>query len=428
MAEHVEVGIVGAGAAGLAAARELTGAGVRIRCLEASPRMGGRIYTVHDPASPLPVELGAEFVHGRAPEIWDSIWQDHLAVSELTPRSVYLEGGRVREESEIGVAAGNLLPNAPQEKQAGDRDESFAAYLARSGRPPLARKLAARYVEGFNAARQERISMASLLEDEAASERIEGHRTFRLSSGYDSLIQSLARPVESRILCNARVDGVSWGPHGCTVEFRQESTRQTLHCAKLIVTLPLGVLQSGAVEFDPQPGVALQSAQALAFGQAYRVTFRFPEAFWERERELAGAAFLFSSEHVFSTWWTTRPVASAVLTGWCAGSAADPLRRLSDDAVVAEALGSLGRMLNRRIPDPERAYFWNWQSDPLICGGYSYVPVGALPARRKLAEPVESTLFFAGEATDTTGYTGTVHGAIASGHRAARQVVAALGR
>lgn len=75
----------------------------------------------------------------------------------------------------------------------------------------------------------------------------------------------------------------------------------------------------------------------------------------------------------------------------------------------------------------EAAYVHDWQSDPFSRGAYSYAKVGAGGAQARLAAPVENTLFFAGEATDTSGYNGTVHGAVASGYRAAEEIVRARG-
>jgi monoamine oxidase len=111
------------------------------------------------------------------------------------------------------------------------------------------------------------------------------------------------------------------------------------------------------------------------------------------------------------------------ITGWSAGPKADSLVGLSQDEVIGRALDTLKGVLGVRSLPRHRAWFHDWHSDPYSRGAYSYVPAGALPSRRVMAEPVEETLYFAGEATDLLGYGGTVHGAIASGRRAARQIV-----
>src|SRR5439155_13074759 len=161
------------------------------------------------------------------------------------------------------------------------------------------------------------------------------------------------------------------------------------------------------------------------FGQVYRVTFRFLSAFWEGDETLKRAGFVISKDKRFFTWWTTLPIVSPLLTGWTAGSAADHFRHSDRSAVVAEAMESLERALNLKAPRPQAVYFHDWHDDPFFRGAYSYVPVNGLSAREALSRPVDSTLFFAGEATNMNGHGGTVHGAIASGLRAANLIQSA---
>lgn len=179
---------------------------------------------------------------------------------------------------------------------------------------------------------------------------------------------------------------------------------------------------------QPAPTEILSAARALAFGQVYRITFRFPTAFWEENHEFRGAGFVFSQEQFFPTWWTTAPIASPVITGWCAGSAADRLAGQTREQIVEHAMRTLERITKLAAPQPECVYFHDWQDDPFARGAYSYVPAGMLAARRRLAEPVSDILYFAGEATDQNGHSATVHGAMASGRRAAEQILASRRR
>jgi monoamine oxidase len=214
------------------------------------------------------------------------------------------------------------------------------------------------------------------------------------------------------------------------VDYRSALTNQaaTLRCRQLLITVPLGVLQArpsslGAIRFSPEPGEVLRAARRLEFGQVYRVNLRFRKAFWEEDERFQKVGFIFSKQKRFSTWWTTHPVFSPILTGWTAGSAADQFLDADANVITREALASLGRIMKRTIPDPESIYFHDWHNDPFFRGAYSYVPVNALPARKTMAQPVHGTLFFVGEATETGGHTGTVHGAIASGLRAAASLI-----
>ncbi len=135
---------------------------------------------------------------------------------------------------------------------------------------------------------------------------------------------------------------------------------------------------------------------------------------------------MFSDEPVFPTWWTALPVRAPVLTGWTAGSRADQLLDLPEPEILRHALASLTNIMGGSTGRIESVYFHDWHQDPYARGAYSYVPAGAVDARRALAEPVADTLYFAGEATDTDGHSATVHGAIETGRRAARQILAGV--
>ncbi len=408
-----DVIVIGAGAAGLAAARDLRRAGRSVLCLEARERIGGRILTVHDPLTTVPVELGAEFVHGRPSQIWDIVDEARLAVREMS--------GHMVSAVEWGGGMDRVLEDVKQ-RGSDEPDESFLNFVERGNYSPADRLAASGYVEGFNAARKERIGVASLAQDERAADAIDGDSSFHILAGYDSLALELDSGC---VRLNAIVEAVEWRRGTVSVRVRSalDDHRETLRAGRAVITVPLGVLQAGAIRFDPEPTHILEAARALEFGQAVRVTLRFDRAFWEDEERFAGASFIFSDEPVFPTWWTTQPVAAPVITGWSAGPKADPLLGKSKTEVIRAALDSLGRILGIPLGRVENAWFHDWHADALARGAYSYVPAGALPARRRLSEPVEDTLYFAGEATDLLGYGGTVHGAIASGNRAAGQIL-----
>ena len=411
-----DVIVIGAGAAGLAASRDLERAGHSVVCMEARDRIGGRVFTVHDRRAPVPIELGAEFVHGRPSQIWDIARVAGLGLDETSGRMVH-RGASGPGMDRIMEDIGRLATE--------ERDESFISFVQRRDYAPGEVRSAAGFVEGFNAARKERIGVASLAQDARAADSIDGDSSFRFSGGYDRFLSSL-QPSDVRL--NSVVESVRWSRGSAAVHFRSslDGQRRILRAARVAVTVPLGVLQASAIRFEPEPVQIMDAARALEFGQAIRVTLLFDRAFWEGHQETSGAGFLFSEQPVFPTWWTTLPVAAPVITGWSAGPKADHLLGKSKSEVVSAAVTALGRIVP--IPSGVRlvdAWFHDWHADPFARGAYSYVPAGALPARRQLAEPVEDTLYFAGEATDLLGFGGTVHGAIASGRRVAEQIAGA---
>lgn len=429
-----DVVIVGAGVAGLAAATSLRRAGLEVCCLEARERIGGRILTVHDPHTLHPVELGAEFVHGCSPDVWDIIRSAGLLSYELTSPMVRLARGKVIDDPGTWKSADRILDQMA--KAAKKKDESFDSYLSRSRAPAAAKQRARQYVEGFNAARSDEVSTRFLVKESAASDEIDGDRSFRILDGYDAVPRALLERIPDHInvvRLHSVVEQIAWrqGAAEVTHRFGPDRESNVLKARAVLVTVPLGVLQEqppapGAIRFEPEPARNLAAARALRFGQVYRVTFRFPHAFLEDDESLRNASFLFSDEKRFPTWWTTHPVISPLLTAWMAGSAAEAFTTSDPAKIADEALSSLKRMLKRNIPEPEQFYFHDWRHDPWSRGGYSYVPVGAVPARKALARPESDTLFFAGEACDFEGHDGTVHGAIGSGMRAARLIEAAM--
>jgi monoamine oxidase len=428
-----EVAIIGAGAAGLAALRELDRGGCEALCLEARQRIGGRIFTVHDPLSPLPIELGAEFIHGRPPEIWDIVAAAPLTAYDCGDTAVRLQNGQVQDEQAWDTIERVMADMRLAARQGPDRP--FSEFLANSVHTGQAKLWAAGYVEGFNAARQEIVGIASLAQDASAAEQIEGGRAFRLVNGYRAvplhLLAGVADPAR-KLRLNSVVESIVWQPGAASVHVRHALTGnlKTVRCRRVVVTVPLGVLQAeNGIHFQPEPGEALQAARRLAVGHVFRVALRFREAFWEENKNFSLAGFLLSDQPDFPTWWTPLSVRAPIITGWSAGPHADSLLAKPRAHVVSQAVAALTRITGA---DPSRvanlleaAYFHDWHADPFARAAYSYVPAHALPARAVLASPVAATLYFAGEATELNGHSATVHGAIASGKRAAQQILAA---
>jgi len=169
-------------------------------------------------------------------------------------------------------------------------------------------------------------------------------------------------------------------------------------------------------------------------GKVIRVTLCFRERFWENlrlnKKSLSKLSFLFSDDKLFPTWWTQMPGKTPVIVGWAPFHAADQLSGDSLDAITNKATRTLSTLLHIGHRDLQNllsaSYFYDWEDDPFSRGAYSYVKVGGGHAQQDLAKPIANRLFFAGEASDITGYNGTVHGAMASGQRAAEEIIRAI--
>ncbi|HET9164620.1 MAG TPA: NAD(P)/FAD-dependent oxidoreductase [Candidatus Angelobacter sp.] len=415
--------IIGGGIAGLIAARHLTKAGLRVTLLEARDRLGGRIYT--ESTGEFPVELGAEFVHGRPEEI--------LALAAEAGVPVVPVQGKFRGKVDGEWAeAGHLMEKVDQlfaKLPTREPDESFQYYLDRSGEDDDVKQQALRYVEGFHAANPSLISARSLRRDSEAEEAIEGDHQYRIATGYESLVGAVASRIDRKlcdIVLNAPVHEIVWRP-GEVIS--RTSTAEYL-APRAIITLPLGVLKSNNVVFSP---ALLEKQNAMSFlemGPVIRVSLCFQEKFWEHDPKMADLSFLFTDDPQFPTWWTSNPLPSPILTGWAAGPNAKAHTGRSKNEIVTSAVQSLVRIMKISQSDLERqitgSFTHDWQTDPLSRGAYSYAAVGGMDAAAKLAEPVANTLYFAGEATNADGYNGTVHGALATGLRAAEELLQSL--
>jgi monoamine oxidase len=433
----------------LAAARVLAGAGRSIIILEARGRVGGRIDTRTGPDSPIPIELGAEFIHGRPEATWRHIREAGLVACDVEGEQWRKRGRRLECMDDFEDQLGRVMKRL---KRLGRRDMSFSEFLSRycSGfRLRDARALATSFVEGFDAADPERVSAKSIAQEQEGLGDISEEPQFRLLGGYAGLIAHLRRGLDPElVLVRLRhaVSEVRWGRGRVEVHVTDHRRRTvSVQARRAVITLPVGVLQvpsgqPGGVRFAPEVPSIRRAAAALGAGPVVKAVLRFREPFWEDDkvgraatgplsdgRSLAGAGFIFAPGASFPTWWTSLPLRTPVLTGWVGGPSAQRLSGLGEKAIAHEAIAMLASLLNQR---PARlnsmlraAHIGNWPADPWARGAYSYVTVGAQGARKTLATAVERTLYFAGEAADVGDQASTVAGAIASGERAAAQVL-----
>ncbi|HTI61102.1 NAD(P)/FAD-dependent oxidoreductase [Mucilaginibacter sp.] len=418
--KNADVIVIGAGASGLMAAYTLSKAGKTVIVLEARDRIGGRIHTISDESFFKHAELGAEFVHGNLPvtlhllkkagieyisaegEMW------HYNNGKLAKGAWDIEGwDKVMEKLshlDHDVSIGNFL----QDNFSGDKYEAL-------------RNAVSRYVSGYDTA--DPFSASSFALREEWENEDEGAQ-YRVTGGYGKLIDFLANDSKTNgaaILLNAVVKEVRWGngrPEVLTADGKKYGA------GKLVVALPLGVLNRGAIIFQPGIDAHENALKQIGFGAIVKLLFQFKERFWETG-EAANLGFVLSAEEI-PTWWTQYPTHSAVITGWLGGPPAECRKHLSDVDFLRSGIRSLANIFKRKPADLENELVsWkvvNWTTDSFTCGSYAYDMVNSSAARKTLEEPVDDMIYFAGEYLYEGAAMGTVEAALSSGLNAARKL------
>ena len=411
-----DVIIIGAGAAGLMAARELKRAGKTVIVLEASERIGGRTFTLTNTAAGLPIDVGASFVHGDAPETTKLLGEARLVTVPVLGRQFRWEHGRLSEQGPIWKRMSRAFKYMKSDRK---EDRSFQEFL--DGLPggkglEAARELARGFIEGFNGADTNLISEKSLAQGDPG----EGaRRSRRIVSGYCALIDYLKHDVAGFIHVNHAAKKIIWSRS----HVRVIDIYGTAYTAKaVIVTVPLPILQDDTIVFEPEiPGLRA-AARLLVMGHVAHVNVVVKEKFWEEKFE--DLSFVHTPARAFLVWWTHYPLQAPVITAWSGGPSALKLTKSGkvDETAMSELARVFGMRRSRAEGLAESIHYHDWSSDRNIRGAYSYVGVGGADAPAVLAKPIEGTLFFAGEATspDTSG---TVEAALATGKRAARQLL-----
>lgn len=427
MPEQFDVLVVGAGVAGLQTARILAEAGQRVGVIEARDRIGGRIATRRiDSAAGviIPVELGAEFIHGLPSETWNLVREAGLQTYELDGAMRSYSQGRLASADETADPSAVLEGmSAWLSRQRVGTDPTFADYLQSAGIDGDERRQAIRYVEGFNAADHRVIGVSALAQQQQAEDSIQADRLFHVSAGYDAIPSYLANRFVAAggiLMLERAVTHVDWTPGSVTVGGQHEAGTAFQFTGKsAVITLPLGVLQADTVRFSPRPTPIFEEVRRLAMGHVVRVTLLFRERFWP-----ADTRFLFTDAGTPATWWTPNPADTPLLTGWVGGPNSTQIERAAIVDACIETLASTFAMPDHELRSQLTSWhFHDWSADPRSLGAYSYAPAGAVSAGANLARPVSRTLWFAGEHVCASGHWGTVHGALQSGVNAAAGIL-----
>lgn len=424
--EAQRVLVIGAGIAGLAAAQALTRVGHDVTVLEARARTGGRIWTSEQwPAVPL--DLGASWIHG-------------VRGNPLTGVAHRLGAKRIATSFARTVTyqtSGPLLTRAEEARLTRIRKRlSAALHKAQNATRDTSVRQAVALLEGSFADDAEALRflnfcLSSEIEHEYAgsADRLSAYwydsgKAFRgddvlFPHGFQAITDALAQEVDVRL--SQVVKEIRW--HQPEVELRTADA--AFVADRVVITLPLGVLQHGAVRFVPAlPADKEHAISKLGFGVLNKCYLRFARPFWPADKDWI--QYIPEQHGAWCEWLSlTRATQAPVLLGFNAAAYGRTIEAWSDQKIVARAMATLHRIFGSDIPEPLDHQITRWASDPFARGAYSYNAVNTDPAMREtLARPLNGRLFFAGEACHKD-YFGTTHGAYLSGLQAARDVLSA---
>ncbi|NML63658.1 FAD-dependent oxidoreductase [Hymenobacter sp. RP-2-7] len=421
-----EVLVLGAGAAGLLAARELARAGRQVCIVEARDRVGGRVHTLTPPGFSRAIEAGAEFMHGAVPLTRVLLGEAGLEWQAADGQTYLVQDGQLQPDADFFAQ----LPPLLEKLRALPHDMPLADFLTQEFAGPAhaaLRTFATQFAEGYDAADATRVSAWALRDEWATGDADDSPRPL---GGYGPLLHWLAaqaRAAGAVLHLATPIQKIDWQSGEATL---LATTGATYRARQILCTVPLGVWQLGPhqpgyLRFVPELAAHRAAAAQLGFGSVIKIVLEFRTAFWHGR--LPELEFLLSDAPV-PTWWSQLPAATPQLTGWLAGPAAQQLAMASDDEILRRALESLSYVLAVTPKALEAQlcahYVCNWGCDPYAQGAYSYPTVGASAARAALGASVASTLFFAGEGVYEGPAAGTVEAALVSGQQAARAMLA----
>src|SRR5262245_43959789 len=286
-ADRLDVIVIGAGVAGLAAARALVEHGLDVTVLEARERIGGRVLTVRDAGFPDPIELGAEFVHGSAPELVELAPKAGLRIMDISGHRRRSRGRQLRLADDSWDRINHVMKRLDPRRTP---DRSFAEFLAGDpGGPSQAqdRAYSRRYVEGFHAADPARIGERALADGGSPGDDLAERRISRIIEGYDRVVHWLAAPLGDRVRLSTVVSHVRWKRHAADVSCHAlgGASRESLSARAVIVAVPVGVLSAppgdvSAIEFEPELAAKRELLAGIAMGDVARVTLLLTDRFW----------------------------------------------------------------------------------------------------------------------------------------------------
>lgn len=414
----IDVLVIGAGAAGLMAARELAEKGCSVAILEAADIIGGRIHSVYDKAGVFQFEAGAEFIHGDLEITFQLLQQAGIAANKTVGEMVPVVNGVWFPEEDEMDPIDSFVQKVIEEKEDTTILEVLNRYFP-EGEYDMLRERITRFAEGYDLADITNASAKALVDEWSE----DPSHQYRVDGGYSRLMNFLlqeARKHKTEIWFGAEVNSIEI--QGAEVIAHTIDDRK-FHAKTLLFTASVGVLQSGSVSFHPMDPRFQQAIEQLGFGSVLKCIVEFKSPIWQSIRP--GVGFMLSNEMI-PTWWT-QDNQSCLLTGWIGGPSAHFMSKLENDQlseIVTDSLSGIFGIPPAEIKNNLRSLrIFKWDQRTHIRGGYSYNKPGYREAKEILMKPQAERIFLAGEALYEGPLQGTVEAALHSGKRAATEIM-----
>jgi monoamine oxidase len=411
-----EIIIIGAGAAGLIAARELSGQ-YKITILEARDTIGGRIKTIYRDGIK-DAEAGAEFVHGELPITLGLLKEAGLRYHLISGQMFRADNGKWTAQHEMITNWDELLELMEKSPANITMQDFLDQHYPHEQYADLRMNIQG-FVQGFDLADIAKVSVGYLYNEWTN----ESEKNFRIEKGYAAMTDFLAeecRKQQCNIVTKATVTTVKWAAGKVQV---QTSDGVTWSADKLLVTIPLGALQKNTISFSPAIAEYIKAANNIGWGTVIKAILHFKTPFWEKHTQQM--AFLLGKTPI-PTWWTQYPERANTLTGWLGGPPSAAYITQTDEQLLELAISSLATLCDETVETLKeqliRGHIANWATDPHVAGGYSYGTPASTAAQALLNTPIDNTIYFAGEALYNGASPGTVEAALSTGKAVSEKI------
>ncbi len=423
--KSTKVIVIGAGAAGMYCAQLLHKAGCEVIILEAGAQIGGRIRKLEG-FSDFPIELGAEEIHGERSAYYNLVKSTNTAIADGDTKDfIYLDNALQDLEvvaNDADVKAAEAFLDTLEEGNYKGGDVDAEGYISANGFSTRVRPYLNARIGNEHGTSNDRISLQGVnIENELWTA---GNTNALLKGGaHIDVLQKACADVWAKVQLNAVVNQINYA--GGEVEVKT-TANQTFTAAKVVVTVPIPLLKTNSLGFNPSlPSAKSEAIQKIGMGAGMKVILKFSQRFWD-----ASTGSIFGTGLVPEFWstGTGRSANNNCLTAFVHGKNAEQLVAMGNAAMLSKILSELDAMFGNAVATSSLTdhYIMNWQNETFVKGTYSYPSVGEGNAREVLAAPLDNKLYFAGEATHTKGHFASIHGAMETGLRAVKEILESL--